>query len=88
MMKTQKGLEISDAHRFVSCYGCDAHPVCGTRYQCIQCDNYNLCFPCHDDSIHWHDTFVEMLKSTVIGGLASDVTEDDDNDSEWETDDE
>ncbi|KAG4076907.1 hypothetical protein HA402_015894 [Bradysia odoriphaga] len=57
MIKTAEGVEVLGVHRHIGCDGCDEFPLCGTRYKCNQCPDYNLCSKCHGTKVHEHHTF-------------------------------
>jgi len=39
-------------HGSVSCDGCGAFPIVGTRYTCSVCPDYDLCSSCEDKGVH------------------------------------
>lgn len=46
----------------ISCNGCKRSPIGGTRYKCLQCDNYDLCKSCVDSGeIHTHHIFAVIM---------------------------
>lgn len=63
MMKTLSDVDVLDVHRFVGCDKCSEYPLCGQRFKCTQCENYDLCTSCRDSEAHEHDTFMEILNS-------------------------
>ena len=43
----QKSL-CTTIHNGIKCVNCFKIPIVGYRYECSQCDNYNLCHDCHE----------------------------------------
>jgi hypothetical protein len=41
-----------DVHRGVMCDGCGAAPICGARFKCTVCHNFDLCEKCESKNIH------------------------------------
>ncbi|XP_055387768.1 protein ref(2)P-like [Condylostylus longicornis] len=39
-------------HLDIKCDGCGIQPIIGFRYQCLTCENYNLCLYCENQYIH------------------------------------
>ena len=39
-------------HRGISCNGCNANPIKGVRYRCVNCMDYDLCEACEALQIH------------------------------------
>eukprot|EP00163_Fabomonas_tropica_P032210 TRINITY_DN798_c1_g1_i1.p1 TRINITY_DN798_c1_g1~~TRINITY_DN798_c1_g1_i1.p1 ORF type:complete len:1554 (-),score=446.16 TRINITY_DN798_c1_g1_i1:323-4984(-) len=37
----------ADSHVSAQCDGCDATPIVGVRYRCIECGDFDLCDTCH-----------------------------------------
>lgn len=57
-------------HRNVRCDGCNQSPLCGFRFKCFVCQNYDLCTTCYTQDIHNTDhAFVRLADSTGMGDL-------------------
>jgi len=41
-----------DQHLGVCCDGCGQNPICGMRYKCSVCEDYDLCSKCEEKDIH------------------------------------
>jgi hypothetical protein len=41
-----------DVHHGVMCDGCGAAPICGARFKCAVCHNFDLCEKCEAKNIH------------------------------------
>jgi len=54
-----------DAHVGVSCDGCGAHPICGFRYKCSVCADYDLCATCEAKDVHQADHPLIKMRSPV-----------------------
>ena len=39
--------KLSDEHEGFYCDGCDASPIYGTRFRCLECHDYDLCEKCN-----------------------------------------
>ena len=64
----EKGLSISNffeirnetdeimIHQYHSCARCNSEPIWGTRFACIECDNYDLCETCYDSHLQASET--------------------------------
>jgi hypothetical protein len=58
----------SDAHLNVSCDGCGQHPICGFRYKCSVCSDYDLCSTCEAKDLHQVDhPLIKMRSPSAIG---------------------
>ncbi|KAL4230805.1 Sequestosome-1 [Mactra antiquata] len=58
--------ENEAVHHGVVCDGCEMGPICGPRYKCMICPDYDLCKNCEGQGIHVeHD----MVKMTAPGSL-------------------
>jgi hypothetical protein len=44
--------EDSKAHLNIKCDGCGTVPICGDRYKCLVCDDFDLCSACEKKDIH------------------------------------
>jgi len=55
----------SDAHVGVSCDGCGQHPICGFRYKCSVCPDYDLCSTCEAKDLHQADHPLIKMRSPV-----------------------
>lgn len=42
----------SVVHEDVSCDSCGMEPIIGHRYECVQCENYDLCRTCENRGVH------------------------------------
>ena len=56
-------------HHGIKCEKCSKEPICGFRYKCSQCNNYNLCQDCEEKNSlcgeHPHD-FIKIRKEEKI----------------------
>jgi hypothetical protein len=61
-------------HQRVSCDGCNAHPIVGTRYKCSVCPDFDFCEKCEATKEHSHP-FLKIKKPEQVtyeqGGTAS-----------------
>jgi len=48
-------MPTSVIHRGVICDGCGKHDICGMRYKCAQCADYDLCQDCIRHAVSIHD---------------------------------
>jgi len=55
----------SDAHVGVSCDGCAQSPICGFRYKCSVCADYDLCAACEAKDVHQADHPLIKMRSPV-----------------------
>ena len=39
-------------HRTVTCDGCKENPLCGKRWKCADCSDFDLCSICYNDGKH------------------------------------
>lgn len=53
--------EQSDQHPGVVCDGCEKG-ICGIRYKCILCRDYDLCSDCRQKGIHSEHAFIPITK--------------------------
>lgn len=51
-------------HLNVTCDGCNAQPIVGLRYKCVQCPNFDLCFSCHKVDEHAFRHFFKLIKES------------------------
>jgi len=57
----------SDVHLNVSCDGCGQHPICGLRYKCSVCPDYDLCSTCEAKDLHQVDhPLIKMRSPNVV----------------------
>ena len=42
-------------HQFVTCDGCQMHPIVGNRFKCLDCADYDLCQECAMKDEHPHN---------------------------------
>lgn len=42
-------------HMYFSCNKCSTEPIWGNRFQCIECQNYDLCEACFDEELQNED---------------------------------
>lgn len=54
LSENQPKVDKSQAVHDATCVNCDAHPIFGTRYECIHCDAYTLCSNCEEFVDHEH----------------------------------
>ncbi|ODM92035.1 E3 ubiquitin-protein ligase HERC2 [Orchesella cincta] len=47
----------------VTCNGCNKSPLVEKRYQCLQCEDFDLCEDCMEQQIHSHHVFAFRNKS-------------------------
>jgi len=57
------GSPPSDAHVGVSCDACGQHPICGNRYKCSVCSDYDLCSTCEAKDVHQADHPLIKMRS-------------------------
>lgn len=48
----EKVIIPGEAQGRVRCDGCNADPITGTRYKCLQCPDYDLCAKCEAQGTH------------------------------------
>eukprot|EP01122_Echinamoeba_exundans_P016242 TRINITY_DN816_c1_g2_i1.p1 TRINITY_DN816_c1_g2~~TRINITY_DN816_c1_g2_i1.p1 ORF type:complete len:330 (-),score=88.33 TRINITY_DN816_c1_g2_i1:115-1104(-) len=66
--------EGKDVHRNVICDGCNAHPIVGKRFKCLDCPDFDLCETCFDKKLHSHHSFLEIgTKQSESPSAASDA---------------
>ena len=53
--------EQSDVHEGFYCDGCDTSPIKGTRYRCLECHDYDLCYSCNNKGNALHNCHHAML---------------------------
>jgi len=51
---------LAAPHHYSRCRVCDAAPIRGTRYRCLQCVDYDLCSKC--EASHSHDPMHALVK--------------------------
>lgn len=49
----------------VTCDGCEASPLSGTRYKCAVCPDYDLCQLCEDAGKHLNHDMIQMAPRTT-----------------------
>lgn len=54
LSENQPKVDKSQAVHDATCSNCNAHPIFGTRYECIHCDGYTLCSNCEEFVDHEH----------------------------------
>ena len=52
----KEGINESEVvvHQYIHCDGCGMNPLCGIRYKCTICHDYDLCERCEDSLNHPH----------------------------------
>lgn len=55
-------------HSGVQCDGCDTE-IRGYRYKCIECPDYDLCFPCEMKKIHGEHMMIRIVKPLDVSAL-------------------
>ena len=61
----KKDKNKEEKHFFIECSECEAHPIVGIRYNCLECYDYDLCQGCKDDKCHPEHKMA--LKSAPLG---------------------
>ncbi|XP_071810360.1 uncharacterized protein [Asterias amurensis] len=51
-MAEDQSRKESSVHRGISCNSCNASPLCGTRYKCASCVDYDICERCEPHDRH------------------------------------
>ena len=41
-----------NTHEGIRCDGCEMSPICGLRYKCLVCPDFDLCKECFKKEIH------------------------------------
>lgn len=65
MCERPKGKFVT--HHYIRCDGCDKYPLVGPRYHCMECDNFDLCASCFDNSQiqHGDEHIFELIVNSV-----------------------
>jgi len=65
--KFENTVEENILHQYHRCDVCSVEPIWGTRYQCLQCDNIDLCEACFDNMlIHKTGCFSHVFQSHEV----------------------
>ena len=56
-----------EVHYAITCDQCDVGPICGRRYKCSECLDYDLCGECKDKGFHNHHTMVRRMAGEKQG---------------------
>ncbi len=62
---------IKTTHEDISCSNCNASPIIGKRFNCLVCDEYNLCENCESKNEHTHPMIriCEMMNMNLLHKL-------------------
>jgi len=55
---------LAAPHHYSRCRSCDAAPIRGVRYRCLQCVDYDLCAKC--EASHSHDPMHTLVKIAKV----------------------
>lgn len=44
------------------CDGCEATPIIGVRYKCVNCPDFDICEKCEANGVHSHHAFLKIRK--------------------------
>ena len=70
-------------HDGVMCDGCQASPLIGVRYKCVQCPDYDLCAACESKRTHTPShNFIKMVRPAGFRVTDKRQTDGDTNDEE------
>ncbi|CAD8082959.1 unnamed protein product [Paramecium primaurelia] len=47
-------------HKHHTCDGCQIHPIVGSRFKCLECQDYDLCEECQLKNLHNHHKFYKI----------------------------
>lgn len=48
-----------------ACDGCNVNPICGIRYMCSVCGNYDLCAKCEASGVHSQHPMLKIRKPSM-----------------------
>jgi len=60
--------DLNDDHDGFYCDGCDASPIKGSRYRCLQCHDYDLCETCNEKgaAVHKKDHVMLIIPKALV----------------------
>eukprot|EP01080_Neovahlkampfia_damariscottae_P008775 gene8775-723_t len=66
--KTKKESKNDPIHTNFGCDGCQANPIIGIRFKCVQCPDYDLCQLCYDKKhqLHSNHLFKKIEKPEIV----------------------
>ena len=69
--KKEKGSEDPEVvvHEYITCDGCQMSPLCGIRYKCTMCHDFDLCANCEETLNHPHP-FIKIRQPMRTGAQA------------------
>ncbi|KAL5288218.1 SQSTM1.2 family protein [Megaselia abdita] len=71
-LRNIKTIDGKFVHLRVNCDECNAKPIVGSRFKCLQCPDFDLCSTCEADQCHGEHNFVKYsekkssLESVVV----------------------
>ena len=46
--RTRQRIPVGEPHPGITCDCCETSPICGDRYKCLECEDFDLCGDCYD----------------------------------------